>query len=154
MREPEHDPEGVVNWLRLDQLLTTSGQPGEQDLARLARGGVRTVINLGLHSHEQALPDERATVEALGMTYIHIPVPFDAPGDDHFAAFCAAMAEHHDRQIHVHCIMNYRVSAFLYRWRRERLGWHEAEARTDVLKIWDPWNAQDYPAWRAFVERS
>ena len=139
-----------MNWQRLDQLLTTSGQPGEQDLVLLAQGGTRAVINLALHSHELALPDERATVEALGMTYVHIPVPFGAPGEDHFAAFCAAMARHHDQQIHVHCIMNYRVSAFIYRWRRDVLGWDDEQSRAAMLEVWDP---GDYPAWDAFLQR-
>jgi hypothetical protein len=40
---------------------------------------VRYVINLGLHSHEKALPDEAATVDSLGMTYVHIPVDFQNP---------------------------------------------------------------------------
>jgi uncharacterized protein (TIGR01244 family) len=142
------DPVGVINWRRLDQRLTTSGQPGESDLARLAAMGVKSVINLGLHTHERALPDERSSVAALGMAYVHIPVPFDAPDESHFAAFCSAMATSADHPVHVHCIMNYRVSAFIYRWRRDVLGRDEGEARGAMLDVWDP---ASLPAWAEFI---
>ena len=52
------DPESIYNWHRLDDRITTSGQPSETQLADIAALGVRYVINLGLHSHEKALPDE------------------------------------------------------------------------------------------------
>jgi hypothetical protein len=59
------DPESIYHWHRLDDRITTSGQPSETQLADIAVLGVRYVINLGLHSHEKALPDEAATVDAL-----------------------------------------------------------------------------------------
>jgi hypothetical protein len=34
--------------------------------------------------------------------------------------------------VHVHCIANYRVSAFFYRYRRDVLGVGEATARADA----------------------
>ena len=142
------DPAAITNWRKIDPHLTTSGQPGEDDLARLAAMGVEAVVNLGLHTHERALPDERASVEALGMAYVHIPVPWDAPDDDHFAAFLAAMADHAGQVIHVHCIMNYRVSAFVYRWRRDVLGHDEGAARAELLAVWDPWQLEP---WAPFV---
>ena len=64
------DPETIYHWYRLDDWITTSGQPTETELADIAALGVRCVINLGLHSHEKALRDEAATVHALGMTYV------------------------------------------------------------------------------------
>ncbi len=70
------DPVETYNWRRLDARITTSGQPTEDQLRAIRDLGVRHVINLGLHSHEKALPDEAASVSALGMTYIHIPVEF------------------------------------------------------------------------------
>jgi protein tyrosine phosphatase (PTP) superfamily phosphohydrolase (DUF442 family) len=106
------DPAGVRNWRRRDPRVTTSGQPSEAQLAEIAALGVRNVVNLGLHSHEQALADEAASVRALGMRYIHIPVDFAAPTEADFARFCKVMAELEGETIHVHCIANWRVSAF------------------------------------------
>src|SRR3954471_14633339 len=73
------DPEGIYDWRRLDDRITTSGQPTEEQLADIQALGVRHIINLGLHSHEKALPDEAASVRDLGMTYMHIPVDFQHP---------------------------------------------------------------------------
>jgi len=60
---PMADPKGVYNWHRLDSRITTSGQPTEAQLAEIRDLGVRHIVNLGLHTHEKALPDEAATVE-------------------------------------------------------------------------------------------
>jgi protein tyrosine phosphatase (PTP) superfamily phosphohydrolase (DUF442 family) len=132
------DPTDIPAWLRLDDRLTTSGQPGEEDLRTLSALGVRHVVNLALHTHERALPDETASVTSLGMHYVHIPVPFDAPADEHFARFREAMASIGSDTVHVHCIINARVSAFIYRYRRDVLGMDEDEARRAMEKIWRP----------------
>jgi len=68
------DPEAIYNWRRLDNRITTSGQPTEKCLADIHALGVRHIVNLGLHTHEKALPDEAANVSRFGMTYTHIPV--------------------------------------------------------------------------------
>ena len=132
------DPIHIHNWQRFDTQITTSGQPSEAELAELAALGIGHVINLGLHSHERALPDEAASVVAVGMRYTHIPVAFGAPTQNDFERFCAALAAIGDAPVHVHCILNLRVSAFLYRYRREVLGWDEAAARAPMEEIWRP----------------
>jgi uncharacterized protein (TIGR01244 family) len=142
------DPELIYNWRRLDDRITTSGQPTEAQLADIHALGVRHIVNLGLHTHEKALPDEAATVSSLGMTYIHIPVDFQNPTDQDFAQFCSAMAALEDVPVHVHCIANFRVSAFLYRYRRDVLGMEESAARADMEAIWHPDGV-----WSAFVDR-
>ena len=140
------DPEGVYHWLRLDERVTTSGQPTEDELAAIAALGVTHVVNLGLHTHERALADEAGAVAALGMTYIHQPVDFQNPTAADLTAFCATMKRLKDQTIHVHCIANYRVSAFLYRYRIDVLGWDAARARADLERIWQPTGA-----WAAVV---
>jgi uncharacterized protein (TIGR01244 family) len=132
------DPDSIYNWLRLDDRITTSGQPSEAQLADISALGVCHIVNLGLHSHEKALPDEAASVAALGMTYVHIPVDFQNPTEDDFAAFSATLEALRDVPVHVHCIANYRVSAFFYRYRRDVLRMDEAEARAELQKIWQP----------------
>lgn len=143
----QDDPTHIYNWRRIDSRLTTSGQPSESELAQIAALGVRYVINLGLSSHEKALPNEAATVGALGMTYLHIPIDFQHPTEADYQSFCAAMTETGDAPTHVHCIANYRVSALLYRYRRDALGVDEAMARADLERIWTP-NA----VWAALID--
>lgn len=136
----------VINWRRVDDRITTSGQPDEAALTAIADLGVAHVINLALHTHEQALPDEAASVAGLGMTYTHIPVEFDHPTEDDFDRFCAAMATIGDAPVHVHCIVNARVTAFIYRYRRDVIGAGEIEARAMMDSVWRPGGV-----WAAFI---
>lgn len=78
------DPAGIYNWRRVDDRITTSGQPTEAQLADLHALGVRHIMNPGLHTHEKALPDESASASRIGMTCIHIPVDFQNPTDQDF----------------------------------------------------------------------
>jgi protein tyrosine phosphatase (PTP) superfamily phosphohydrolase (DUF442 family) len=80
------------------------------------------------------------------MRYIHIPVDFQNPTEEDFAQFRAAFTALGDAPVHIHCIANYRVSAFLYRYRCQVLGMDEALARVDLEKIWQP-----TPIWAAFI---
>ena len=50
--------------------------------------------------------------------------------------------------MHVHCIANYRVTAFLYRYQRDVLGMDEKEARTEMEAVWQPTGV-----WAEFVKR-
>ena len=106
-------------------------------MARLAGIGVRHVINLAMADHPEALADEARLMAGTGLAYTHIPVPFDAPEDAHFAAFTEAY-ERAEGPVHVHCIANMRVSAFLYRYHREVKGMAEPEARALMERIWSP----------------
>jgi uncharacterized protein (TIGR01244 family) len=142
------DPTDIYHWHRLDERITTSGQPTEEQLAAIATLGVRRIINLALPSSPRALPDEAASVAALGMVYTHIPVDFAAPTEANFAAFRTAMAAAEGETVHVHCAANYRVSAFLCRWRRDVLGVDAAEARAEMERVWTP-----DAIWAAFLDQ-
>lgn len=143
------DPEDIRAWQRLDAATTTSGRLEETDPARLATIGVRHVINLALDDHPEALADEGAKLAVHGIAYTHIPVPFDAPGDEHFAAFQQAL-EAAEGPVHVHCILNWRVSAFFYRHNRAA-GMGEAAASALMRAQWDP-RASDDPRARVWAD--
>jgi uncharacterized protein (TIGR01244 family) len=147
------DPEDIRGWQRLSEGATTSGKLSPEDPARLAAVGVRHVVNLALDSHEDALASEAEMLAAAGISYTHIPIPFDAPDEVHYAAFKAALAGV-DGPVHVHCIMNWRVSALFYRLHREH-GMPEAEARALMQQQWDPFTS-DHPAalaWAKLIAR-
>lgn len=140
------DPDTIYHWRRYNAQITTSGQPNECELSQVRDLGVLQVINLGLHEHERALPDEAASVAALGMTYTHIPVAFDAPKNEDFLAFCKALEPLQDEPIHVHCIANLRVTAFLYRYAKET-GKLSPQLATSVMgSVWRPGGV-----WAAFI---
>jgi uncharacterized protein (TIGR01244 family) len=148
------DPDDIRAWQRLSERVTTSGRLEKGDPARLANIGVRSVINLAMPDHPEALPDADAAFAAQGIDYTHIPVPFDEPREAHYRAFVEAL-EAADCQVHVHCIMNCRVSAFLYRYNCQSCGMPEPEARALMERQWSP-ETNDHPAapaWAAFIGR-
>ena len=146
------DPGDIRAWQRLSERITTSGRLQEGDPARLAEIGVRHVINLAMPDHPEALPDAESKFAAQGIAYTHIPVPFAAPEEAHFEAFVGAL-EAAEGPVHVHCIANWRVSAFFYRWHRDARGMPEPEARALMEQQWSP-ETSDYPgasAWAALI---
>ena len=130
----------VLNWRRLNDQITLSGQPTETQLAKIRDLGVNHVVNLGPHHNEGALKDEAGTIAELGMKYIYIPVDFDNPTDQNFEAFCDALESLSGHQVHVHCIYNARVTAFFYRYAKIGRGTTEAEAYKLMDGIWRPGN--------------
>ena len=145
------DPDDIRNFLRLSPHITTSGKLDPDDPKRLAAMGARRVIYLAMADHPEAIPDADAAMAAAGLDYTHIPVPWTAPEESHYRAFVEAL-EADDTPVHVHCIMNWRVSAFLYRWHLEQ-GMDEAEAREHMEKIWSPETSDDPSAdkWTALI---
>lgn len=147
------DPEDIACWQRLDDRITTSGRLKPEDVERLAVIGVRHVVNLALVDSPGALPEEDALVAAAGLRYTHIPVPFDAPEEAHLAALREVLAQD-DEPVHVHCIMNWRVSAFFYRLNRAG-GMAEPEARALMERQWSPETSDvaSAPVWARFMAK-
>ena len=128
----------VLNWRRLNDKITLSGQPTEEQLAEISDLGITHIINLGPHHNKGALDDEAATVASLGMEYVYIPVEFESPTDEDFETFCRTLDELADKKIHIHCIYNARVTAFFYRYARSGQGLPEARAKELMDGIWRP----------------
>ena len=147
MRGMDGSLAGIFNFRRLSDRIATSGQPTEAQSAAIARAGFEVVINLAMPDDEDHLPDERATVEALGMTYRPIPVVWESPTHENLDAFFTEMARYGDRQVFVHCVANFRVSTFMFLYRTLVLGWLPEDALSDLHAIWQP-----YDWWQAFIE--
>ena len=138
----------IIRFIPVSEQLATSGQPSEAQLAELAAAGFELIINLALHDDPRySLPDEPGCVAALGMDYVHIPVPFSAPTAGHLVRFFEAMGRAENRRTLVHCAHNKRVSVFLALYRFECLGWPVEQARQAMLTGWTP-----DPVWQAFFD--
>lgn len=137
--------ENITNYIRVSDRISSSGQPDKDAFRSIAAAGFGAVINLAMPDSENAIPEEHRIVTEHGMTYHHIPVPFDAPTTNHLRQFIGLMESFQDKNVWVHCALNYRVSAFLYLYRRWK-GMPDDEARMAVLEGWNP-NA----TWRAFM---
>lgn len=142
-----HDSlEGIFNLLRISDTVLTSGQPTEAQFRHVKATGIERVINLAPQGAENALPDERGTLDALGMQYTHIPVDFRRPTEEDFSRFCEAMADVGDEPVLVHCAANMRVSAFMFRYRRDVLGEDPEAISGDLHEIWSPTGV-----WKRFI---
>ena len=137
----------IHNYRQAAPDLATSGQPREDQLAAIAGAGYEVIINLALHDDPRySLQDEAASVKALGLQYIHIPVPFGAPSTSDLIKFFDAMASHKNRRVWVHCAANMRVTAFLGLYRCLCEGWAEKPAFALMRDTWQPDGV-----WSAFI---
>lgn len=137
----------IYNFRLVGPNLATSGQPSEEELPAIASAGYRVVINIALHDDPRySLPDEAASVRALGLQYIHIPVQFNAPTQRDLLEFFDAMNRYRDDRLWVHCAANKRVSSFL------GLYWHlhEAQPREQAFALMDSvWEPNE--VWARFI---
>ncbi|WP_116367334.1 protein tyrosine phosphatase family protein [Parahaliea mediterranea] len=143
----------ILNFYPITENIGTAGQPTREQFAQIAAAGYTAVINLAMPDSDNAIPEEGSLVSSLGMDYIHLPVPFDAPGEQHLQRFFGVMAALGDDRVFVHCALNMRVSAFMYKYLTLREGLDEARATSPLLQQWLP---QMDPAWRRIIamERS
>ncbi|MFT5690925.1 MAG: protein tyrosine phosphatase (PTP) superfamily phosphohydrolase (DUF442 family) [Oceanicoccus sp.] len=128
----------ILNTHQFSDTICSSGQPTVQQFDEIAARGYQAVINLAMPDNEHAIPTEGCIVSSHGMTYIHIPVPFDAPNEDHFDDFCGYMNTLKEKKVWVHCVVNARVSAFLYRYLQKEKGLNTVDATSPILKAWIP----------------
>jgi len=127
----------VLNWRRLNENITSSGQPTEEQLSEIKGLGVTHVINLESVTDQGALDDEAGAVADLGMRYTYIPVDFANPTEEDYAKFTSAIEKLEGKKIHVHRIYNARVSAFFYRYAKSgKRGIFEADADALMDEIW------------------
>jgi uncharacterized protein (TIGR01244 family) len=134
----------------IDDRLATSGQIAYDDIAAIKAAGYEVVINLATADKDRNGEEGFRVVEQ-GMSYVHIPVSWEAPAQRDLALFFDILAQNRDRKVYVHCFANMRVSTFVYLYRTLKEGITEEEARADLLAIWDPASLDQ---WKAFVDNA
>jgi len=144
MRDLQH----IRNFLQIDEHVSSGGMPEPPHFAALRNAGFETVINLALPTSDYAMPHEGELVSAQGMTYVHIPVNFEAPQPADFERFTRIMDACAGQKVFVHCAANKRVSAFLFLYRLRSGSVSRDRAEADLKRIWQP-----DPAWHAFIDR-
>ncbi len=138
----------ITNFVQLTADIGTSGQPQREQFAQIAKAGYQTVINLALPSSDHAIVDEGSVVTDLGMRYVHIPVKFDEPRASDLQAFIGVMNALQGSRVWVHCVVNARVSAFLFLYLHHVRQLPEDQARSPVLERWEP---KMDAVWRQFL---
>jgi protein tyrosine phosphatase (PTP) superfamily phosphohydrolase (DUF442 family) len=139
----------IKGFVALSDRLGTAGQPTAAELAEVASAGYEMVVNLALPTSDGALPDEKAIVERHGLTYLHIPIDFQAPKVETAMRFFRVLDEHRSRRLFVHCAANMRVSALVFAYRVARGDMSRDEAWADLVRVWQP-----NPTWQKFIEEA
>jgi len=145
---PQDSLTEIYAFRRINDHLATSGQPSAAQFPLIHGAGFEAVINLALATSDNALPNEGGIVSGLGMTYVHIPVNFQTPGDGDFQTFCGIMKTLTGHQTFVHCAANMRVSAFVFLYRVLYDGIEPGVAKADLNAIWEP-----DEVWADFISR-
>ena len=138
----------ITNYVRMADDIGSSGQPSREQFAAIAAAGYQVVVNLALPSSDHAIAEEGSIVTGLGMRFVHIPVDFAAPTATDLKQFIGVMEAFRGAKIWVHCVVNARVSAFLYHYLSKVRGLPEADCRSPVLEKWAP---QMDDVWKHFL---
>lgn len=149
MGEPTSGLEDITNYVQLAEDIGSSGQPTREQFPAIAAAGYHALINLAMPDSDHAIPEEGNLVAGLGMRYVHIPVDFAAPTVADLNEFIGVMRAFEGEKVWVHCVVNARVSAFLYHYLKRVRGLDEAACRSPILEKWEP---QMDSVWRAFLD--
>jgi len=137
----------IKNYVNVSEYIATSGQPARGDFPEIAHAGYEAVVNLGMGTSPDAIPDEGDVAAGEGMAYYHVPVVWTAPEISDLDRFFSVMDDLRGSKVWVHCVVNKRVSAFVYLYRLIRLGVPEDEARAPMDDVWEPDDV-----WRGFID--
>lgn len=139
---PVDSVEEINNFHFVSKQLASSGMLHLDDYQHIKEYGFKHVINLipGMQIKE------KGRVESLGLSYEQIPVVWSEPTLDDFKQFVKLMKSYGDEKVYVHCMLNWRASAFVYLYRVTQLGISEEQAGKDLAAIWTP-----HDGWDEFV---
>jgi uncharacterized protein (TIGR01244 family) len=146
--------EDIFNFVSINEQISTSGQPTQEQFEAAREEGYTAVINLApVDPENNALEDEEGLLASLGLDYLHIPMIWDDPKPEQFNAFCSAMEKVGNQKVLVHCAANYRVSAVISSYAIKHLGWSVKQADSLVNKIWT--SVPEYPmndTWQTYID--
>lgn len=145
------DLEAIYNFSAISDKLATSGQATEEQFTIVKNAGFELVINLASLDSKYDLKDEAGLVAGLGIEYINIPVIWDSPTQENLQVFFDTMEANEGKKVLVHCIANFRASAFIMLYRVIKKGVPFAEAEQHMRAIWNP--EEKYPIWVDFIAK-
>lgn len=113
----------ILNYIKVDNNISTSGQPTIEQFKTISNNGFDVVINLSLNTTHNALKNEDRFVSENGMDYYHIPVSWDKPEQDNLNLFLYILQalQKENKKVFIHCAKNYRVSMFMYCYKKNVL---------------------------------
>lgn len=128
----------ISNYRQYNSKFASAGQPSAEQLALVARSGVKRVIYLAFSDNDSAIDSEDRVVKELGMQYVHIPVDFQQPTLEDFQLFVSIMQRDPDLDTLLHCQVNFRASTFSFLYRVVFLDVPTEKAKQDMDSVWQP----------------
>ena len=128
----------ILNHIKINELISTSGQPKIEELELIANEGFEVVINLAVPTTSNALENEDKIVSSLNMSYIHIPVDFENPKISDLKLFLNILQALGANKVWIHCAKNYRVSAFMYVYHKYILHTPFEQIDLSIFDMWQP----------------
>ncbi len=132
--------ENILNYKKINNNISTSGQPKEQEFKLILENEFDIVINLALWNSSNAIENEDKIVTSLGMRYFHIPVDFENPSIEDLQIFLNLLNAMKDKKVYVHCALNYRASAFMYVYHKYYLKTPFENIDLSIFEEWSPSN--------------
>lgn len=126
----------ILNYIKVNESISTAGQPTIEQFALIKEEGFKVVINLALSNSSNALENEDKIVSEQGLVYIHLPVDFENPKRDDLILFLKLLQNLENKKVLVHCAKNYRVTAFMYVYHKYILN---SPLQNVDLSIFDEW---------------
>ncbi|WP_025823332.1 protein tyrosine phosphatase family protein [Shewanella marina] len=138
-----------------DNRVITSGLPTPEQIKKLAESGVNVVINLMPNATNKEYNNEAQLVQQAGMEYIYIPVDWQNPTLENVNQFFDAMQTHQGKNILIHCLANYRASAFYHLYEVTQLGKNPLSSMQKTMQPWGDLNQslKQYPQWQQLIEQ-
>ena len=128
----------ILNYVKINELISTSGQPKIEELELIANEGFEVVINLAMPTTSNALENEDKIVSSLNMSYIHIPVDFENPKISDLKLFLNVLQALGANKVWIHCAKNYMVSAFMYVYHKYILHTPFEQIDLSIFDMWQP----------------
>ncbi len=130
--------DNILNYIKINENISTSGQPSFEQFELIAKCDYEIVINLALHNASNAIDNEDKIVTDLGMSYFHIPVLFENPTLKQLKLFLDILSINQNKKVWIHCALNYRVSAFMYVFHKYYLNTPFDKIDLSLLEEWQP----------------
>jgi protein tyrosine phosphatase (PTP) superfamily phosphohydrolase (DUF442 family) len=124
----------IQNFFRVNRQFCTGGQPSMENLQKMKREGVRSVINLRLAS-EYNFEEEASMARKLELRYFHIPVDKNNLQDEQVQKFLEVTGDPENRPMFIHCTSAGRVGTF---WMIRRVlvdNWKIEDAKAEARRI-------------------
>ncbi len=127
---------GIVNFSKVDSTVACAGATSPAALAEVKKQGFASVLNLRMATEQGAdIPAATAAAQALGLTYIHLPMNTASPDPALVDGFLKAVTDRKNQPVFIHCASANRAAAL---WMIKRLvidKWDADKAGTEAAAL-------------------